>query len=158
MKLLLFIFLIIRPEQYFFQQFIQNDTYAIENRLQQLHKSSENNSIKSILSNKIFLFSIPCLFIVIIATVLTIYLTKDQMKDFVNRMGINQRGPVIHEFNPHGLTLSNDQSHSRIPNDNNKLIFVNERQKREHTSNKYQQNSISDHRRSQSATDLFLYR
>ncbi|CAF1182014.1 unnamed protein product [Adineta steineri] len=93
MKLLLFIFLIIRPEQYFFQQFIQNDTYAIENRLQQLHKSSEKTSIKSILSNKIFLFSIPCLFIVIIATVLTIYLTKDQMKDFVNRMGIRQRGP-----------------------------------------------------------------
>ncbi|CAF1363611.1 unnamed protein product [Adineta ricciae] len=153
MKLLLFIFLLTRPEQYFFHQFIRNDTHrqAIE----------EKSSVKPMISNKVFLIIIACLFLVVVATILTVYLTKDQMKDFVIQMRRKHRGPTIHQFNPHGV-MSDQQkaaAHDKFP-------IEHANTKRERTSmhafmnlsSKLQQNSFSDYRHSQSAADLFLYR
>jgi Ca2+/H+ antiporter len=62
MRILLFIFLIIRTQQDVFDQFIQNETYrAAENQLQQTEKSS-------LISNKVLLVIIVCLSIIVIAT------------------------------------------------------------------------------------------
>jgi Ca2+/H+ antiporter len=68
MKFLLFIFLITRTQQYYFDQFIQNETYMNENRLQELNKSSDRTSGRSMISNKILIIIIACLSIVVIAT------------------------------------------------------------------------------------------
>ncbi len=68
MKLLLFIFLITRTQQYYFNQFIQNETYMDENRLQELNKSSDKTSVRSMISNKILIIIMACLSIVVIAT------------------------------------------------------------------------------------------
>ncbi len=101
---------------------------------------------------------------------LTVYFTKDQMKDFASRMGIGQRGPVIHQFHPEVLlpsavhkqqTSSYEQAHDKTKS----KPIMGGGQKRERTSihtfmnssNKQQQDTISDYRHSQSAVDLFLY-
>jgi Ca2+/H+ antiporter len=68
MKLLLFLFLITRTQQYYFDQFIQNETYMNENRLQELNKPSDRTSGRSMISNKILIIIIACLSIVVIAT------------------------------------------------------------------------------------------
>jgi hypothetical protein len=68
MKFLLFIFLITRTQQYYFDQFIQNETYMDENRLQELNKLSDRTSGRSMISNKILIIIIACLSIVVIAT------------------------------------------------------------------------------------------
>jgi hypothetical protein len=64
MKILLIIFLITRSQQYFFQEFIQNETYVGESRSQ----SSEKNSIRSMISNKVIAIIIACLSVILIAT------------------------------------------------------------------------------------------
>lgn len=57
MKILLFIFLITRPEQYFFQ----NQTYINEYPLPQTEKTL-------VLSKKVFIIIIVCISIIVIAT------------------------------------------------------------------------------------------
>jgi len=68
MKLLLFIFLITPTQQYYFDQFIQNETYMNEHRLQELNKPSDRTSGRSMISNRIIIIIIACLSIVVIAT------------------------------------------------------------------------------------------
>jgi hypothetical protein len=98
---------------------------------------------------------------------LTVYFTKDQMKDFAIRMGIGQRGPVIHQFHPEVLLPSAVQtsSYEQVHDKTKSKAIMGGGQKRERTSihtfmnssNKQQRDTISDYRHSQSAVDLFLY-
>lgn len=97
----------------------------------------------------------------IVIRILTVYLTKDQMKDFIVQMRRRHRGPTIHQFNPHGVV-----SDQQKPVAHDKFPVEPTNTKRERTSmhafmnhpSKHQQKSFSDYRHSQSAADLFLYR
>ena len=60
MKILPFIFLIIQTHEYFFEEFIQNDTYINDYHLQAPEKTS-------VISNKVLVVIIVCVSIVLIA-------------------------------------------------------------------------------------------
>ncbi|CAF1007391.1 unnamed protein product [Rotaria sp. Silwood1] len=176
MKFLLFIFLITRTQQYVFDRFIQNQTNIDENRLQVLNNQYQKNPNRSVISNKILIIIIACLTMVVIVALLTIYFNKDEIKDFIRRIGLNKRPTIIHQFHPEVLlhssvreqykqqTLPYEQRHAQL-SANIKSKPTYERKKREqismhafmNLSNKDQLDSIYDSQHSKSAANLFLY-
>ncbi|CAF1051839.1 unnamed protein product [Rotaria sordida] len=177
MKLLFFIFLITQTQHYVFDRFIQNQTNIDENHLQELNKEYQKTSIRSMISNKVLIIIIiACLTIVITVALLTIYFNKNQIKNFARRMGLNKRATIIHQFHPEVLLHSSgheqykqripsyEQTHARLST-NIKSKSIYERKNRErismhefmNSSNKDQQDSISDSKYSKSAANLFLY-
>jgi hypothetical protein len=54
-----------RSQQDFFDQFIQNETSIAENQLEQFNQQSEKTLL---ISNKLLIIIIVCLFIILIAT------------------------------------------------------------------------------------------
>jgi len=57
--------LLTRSQQDFFDQFIQNETSIAENQLEQFNRQSEKTLL---ISNKLLIIIIVCLFIILIAT------------------------------------------------------------------------------------------
>ena len=94
-----------------------------------------------------------------------IYLTKDQIKQYANRIGLGQRGPVIHQFNPQAVARTTEKFHG-YPSIEEPIIGTRNtqpNQRKERTSVHGFVNTSASHdpptdsRYSQSAGNLFLY-